>query len=68
MNEQISSQTTTHQTSWKRSNFLEISEFPESYGKKRVSFRFILNYIKFDDSLMMECKMFYIFPSNNIIG
>ena len=35
--------------------------------KNKFCFRFFLNYIKFDDSYLMEQKIFYIFPPNNIL-
>ena len=37
------------------------------FKKNRVCFRFFLNYIKFDDSYLIEQKIFYIFPPNNIL-
>ena len=35
--------------------------------KISVSFRLFRNYMKFDNSLMIEPKIVYLFPSDNII-
>ena len=41
--------------------------FAYIFLKISVSFRLFRNYMKFDNSLMIEPKIVYLFPSDNII-